>query len=97
MVLIAGLTLAVTIGGLLFWQSRSRKKTNTTLIVLNNQLDDANKVKARFFSILSHDLRCPIVNLVFSTAAKRQSQFIKRTATGCSPAKHQQVCRRSFK
>ncbi|MEP6726912.1 MAG: HAMP domain-containing sensor histidine kinase, partial [Bacteroidota bacterium] len=52
------------IGGLLFWQSRSRKKTNTTLMVLNNQLDEANKVKARFFSILSHDLRSPIVNLV---------------------------------
>ena len=62
--LIAGLVLLCVIGGLLFWQSRSRKKTNTTLMVLNNQLDEANKVKARFFSILSHDLRRPIVNLV---------------------------------
>ena len=33
-------------------------------MVLNSQLDEANKVKARFFSILSHDLRSPIVNLV---------------------------------
>src|ERR1700712_4235011 len=33
-------------------------------MVLNNQMDEANKVKARFFSILSHDLRSPIVNLV---------------------------------
>jgi signal transduction histidine kinase len=62
--LIAGLALLVIIGGLLYWQSRSRKKTNTTLMVLNNQLDEANKIKARFFSILSHDLRSPIVNLV---------------------------------
>jgi signal transduction histidine kinase len=62
--LIAGLALLFIIGGLLYWQSRSRKKTNTTLMVLNNQLDEANKVKARFFSILSHDLRSPIVNLV---------------------------------
>ena len=62
--LIAGLVLLCIIGTLLFWQSRSRKKTNTTLMVLNNQLDEANKVKARFFSILSHDLRSPIVNLV---------------------------------
>ncbi len=62
--LIAGLALLCVIGALLFWQSRSRKKTNTTLLVLNNQLDEANKVKARFFSILSHDLRSPIVNLV---------------------------------
>lgn len=62
--LIAGLALLGVIGGLLFWQSRNRKKTNTILMVLNNQLDEANKVKARFFGILSHDLRSPIVNLV---------------------------------
>ena len=62
--LISGLCFLGVIGGLLYWQSRSRKKTNTTLMVLNNQLDEANKIKARFFSILSHDLRSPIVNLV---------------------------------
>ncbi|HTE32051.1 MAG TPA: tetratricopeptide repeat-containing sensor histidine kinase [Chryseolinea sp.] len=62
--LIAGLASLLIIGGLLYWQSRNRKKTNTTLMVLNNQLDEANKVKARFFGILSHDLRSPIVKLV---------------------------------
>ncbi len=49
---------------LLSRQSLSRKKTNTTLMILNNQLDEANKIKARFFGILSHDLRSPISNLV---------------------------------
>ena len=62
--LLAGLVLLLAIGVLLFRQSQSRKKINTTLMVLNNQLDEANKVKARFFGILSHDLRSPIVNLV---------------------------------
>jgi signal transduction histidine kinase len=62
--LIAGIVLAGIIAVLLYRQSRSRKKTNTTLMVLNNQLDEANKVKARFFCILSHDLRSPIANLV---------------------------------
>lgn len=62
--LIAGLLLAGIIGGLLYWQSRSRKRTNTTLMVLNNQLDEANKIKARFFGILSHDLRGPVANLI---------------------------------
>ncbi len=62
--LIAGLLLLGIIGGLLFWQSRIRKKTNTTLMVLNNQLDDANKVKTKFFAILSHDLRGPVANLI---------------------------------
>ena len=62
--LIGGLLLVSIIGGLLYWQSRTRKKTNTTLLKLNTELDEANKVKARFFGILSHDLRGPISNLV---------------------------------
>jgi signal transduction histidine kinase len=62
--LIAGLLLAGVIGALLYRQARSRKKTNTTLMVLNNQLDEANKVKAKFFGILSHDLRSPVANLI---------------------------------
>jgi signal transduction histidine kinase len=33
-------------------------------MVLNNQLDEANKVKAKFFGILSHDLRGPVANLL---------------------------------
>jgi len=33
-------------------------------MVLNNQLDEANKVKAKFFGILSHDLRSPISSLI---------------------------------
>ncbi|MFM2362454.1 MAG: hypothetical protein RLZZ316_1356 [Bacteroidota bacterium] len=62
--LIIGLLLLAIIGALLYWQSRTRKKTNTTLLQLNTELDEANKVKAKFFGILSHDLRAPIANLV---------------------------------
>ncbi len=62
--LIAGVGLLTIIGGLLFYQNHSRKKTNTTLMVLNNELDEANKIKSKFFSILSHDLRGPVVNLI---------------------------------
>lgn len=61
---IAGIVLLCVIGVLLYWQNRMRKKTNTTLLQLNNELDEANKVKARFFAILSHDLRSPVANLV---------------------------------
>jgi signal transduction histidine kinase len=56
--------LLATIGVLIFYQSRSRKKTNTTLMLLNTELDEANKVKTKFFSILSHDLRGPVAKLI---------------------------------
>lgn len=59
-----GLLLLVVIGGLLYRQSLMRKRTNTTLLALNNELDEANKVKAKFFGILSHDLGSPVANLV---------------------------------
>jgi signal transduction histidine kinase len=62
--LIGGLLLLAVIGVLLFWQSRTRKKTNTTLLQLNNELDEANKLKAKFFAILSHDFRGPVSRLV---------------------------------
>lgn len=62
--LIGGLALLTTIGILLYRQSQLRKKTNTTLVKLNEELDNANKVKAKFFAILSHDLRAPVANLI---------------------------------
>lgn len=62
--LIIGLGLLFIIGGLLFWQNQTRKKTNTTLLHLNSELDEANKIKAKFFAILSHDLRSPVANLI---------------------------------
>lgn len=62
--LVAGIFLLLVIAGLIYYQNITRKKTNTTLMVLNNELDEANKVKAKFFGILSHDLRSPIANLV---------------------------------
>jgi signal transduction histidine kinase len=52
------------IAGLIFYQSNLRKKTNTQLLTLNNELDEANKVKAKFFGILGHDLRSPVANLI---------------------------------
>ncbi|MFB9078398.1 ATP-binding protein [Flavobacterium procerum] len=62
--LISGITLIAVIGLLLFKQNQNRKKTNLKLQVLNQELDEANKIKARFFSILNHDLRSPISNLI---------------------------------
>ncbi len=62
--LLIGLGFIVTIVGLLYWQNRIRKRNNQQLLKLNARLDEANKIKARFFAILSHDLRSPVANLV---------------------------------
>ncbi len=59
-----GVILAVAIIGAIFWyQNKQRKKANQQLSLINKELDESNKVKARFFSILSHDLRAPIASL----------------------------------
>lgn len=62
--LICGITLVCIIGLLLFKQNQNRQKTNLKLQALNQELDEANKIKARFFSILNHDLRSPVSNLI---------------------------------
>ena len=50
--------------GIIFYrQSIIRKRTNAKLMQLNMELAEANKVKAKFFGIISHDLRKPIANL----------------------------------
>ncbi|MFI5193416.1 MAG: ATP-binding protein [Chitinophagales bacterium] len=85
--LIVGLALLGIIGGMLYWQSRMRKKSNTTLMVLNNQLDEANKVKVKFFGILSHDLRSPIASLInFLYLLKNEPELL----TADEKTKHQQ-------
>ncbi|WP_300571160.1 tetratricopeptide repeat-containing sensor histidine kinase [Flavobacterium sp.] len=70
---IFGLLLLGIIGSLLFYQSRNRKKTNEKLQLLNTGLDEANKAKTRFFSILNHDLRGPVANLVFFLQLQKES------------------------
>ncbi|REG92917.1 ATP-binding protein [Flavobacterium aquicola] len=62
--LLLGIFLVSIIGILIFYQSRNRKKLNDKLQILNEELDKANKIKTRFFSILNHDLRSPVANLI---------------------------------
>ena len=62
--LIGGLGLLAIIGLLLYRQTTARKKTNQRLLVLNKALDEANQAKARFFALMSHDLRSPVSKLI---------------------------------
>lgn len=76
----AGLLLLAIIGILLYRQSRIQRKTNMALSQLNRELDEANKVKARFFGILSHDLRSPVANLIsFLQLQKKQPGLLTET------------------
>lgn len=76
---ISGLFLLAVIGGLLYRQNIARKKTNITLLQLNNELDEANKVKTKFFGILSHDLRSPVANLInFLRLQKREPGLLSQ-------------------
>lgn len=70
---IIGLLLFAIIGGLLFKQSRNRKKANQKLQLLNLELNKANKVKAQFFGILNHDLRSPVSNLIHFLHLQKES------------------------
>ena len=90
--LTGGISLLIVIAALLVWQNGQRRKANTTLLVLNNQLEEANKIKARFFGILSHDLRSPIANLL------RFLTLVKNDPGAISPEQkeeHQQEISRS--
>ena len=71
--LFLGLFLVTCIGAILFYQNQQRKKTNHKLQLLNAELDQANKAKARFFSILNHDLRGPVANLIFFLQLQKES------------------------
>ncbi|HXB33850.1 MAG TPA: tetratricopeptide repeat protein, partial [Puia sp.] len=71
--LIAGLLLIGAIGVLLYLQSAIRKRANRALTRINTQLDEANRVKARFFGIISHDLRSPVANLISLINLRREA------------------------
>lgn len=62
--LLVGTLLLIIIGLLLFYQNLNRKRTNAKLSKLNNELNDANQIKVKFLSILNHDLRSPISNII---------------------------------
>ncbi|WP_264535963.1 ATP-binding protein [Flavobacterium sp. N1736] len=79
--LISGIILVGIIGLLLFRQNQNRKKTNQKLQLLNQELDEANKIKARFFSILNHDLRSPISNLIHFLHLQKENPELIDEAT----------------
>ncbi|MBX7225719.1 MAG: tetratricopeptide repeat-containing sensor histidine kinase [Chitinophagales bacterium] len=62
--LLIGLFLVTVIGFLLYFQALARKRNNIKLQHLNRALQKSNETKTRLFSIISHDLRSPIANII---------------------------------
>lgn len=79
--LFAGLFLLTCIGAILFYQNQQRKKTNVKLQQLNTELDQANKIKTRFFSILNHDLRGPVANIIQFLQLQKENPDVMDEAT----------------
>jgi signal transduction histidine kinase len=70
---ILGIGFLGILGALLFYQSNKRKKTNEKLQLLNAALDQANKSKVKFLSILNHDLRSPVYNFIHFMQLQKES------------------------
>jgi signal transduction histidine kinase len=101
--LIAGLALLAGFGALLYLQSRSRKKANIALQqanrelgaanrnleTANRELEEANQVKARFFGILSHDLRGPVAHLLHFLQVQKKAPHL--LAGGQQETQRQQI------
>lgn len=78
--LIAGTFLLLAIGAFFYRQSKMRKNMNARLLQLNADLDEANKIKAKFFAIISHDLRAPIARLLNFLHLKRDESCMLSSA-----------------
>lgn len=75
--LLAGaLFLILLIGGYLFIQLR---KTKATLQIQNGQLQELNATKDRFFGIIAHDIRSPI--LALDGVGKQMSFYLQKGKT----------------
>jgi len=68
-----GIVFLGIIGGLLYYQSASRKETNRHLHSMNNDLDRANNMKTRLLSILNHDLRSPVNSFIHYIQFRKES------------------------
>ena len=75
-VLLLVLLIVIGISSFTYFKNKERKKTNEKLQQLNAELDEANRIKARFFNILNHDLRSPIASIIGLIRQKNENPEI---------------------
>ncbi|WP_341900639.1 tetratricopeptide repeat-containing sensor histidine kinase [Fluviicola taffensis] len=76
-----GVLFLFLIIALFYIQNRQRKRVNQHLLELNLKLQEANANKTRFFSIINHDLRSPVANLIHFLQLQKESPELFDKAT----------------
>ncbi len=76
-----GLILLAIIGLLLFYQNQQRKKANSHLQKMNADLDESNQTKNKLLSILNHDLKSPVSNIIDLLHLQKQSPELLDAST----------------
>ncbi|MES2798555.1 MAG: ATP-binding protein [Bacteroidota bacterium] len=79
--LLCAMLTVFAIALLIFRQSRKRKQLNAQLQLLNEELKIVSANKTRFFSILNHDLRSPVANLIHFLQIQSESPDLMDEAT----------------
>jgi len=81
MYLLLVIAAVLIIGILVLVQSRKRKQHNAQLQLLNDELKKMDANKTRFFSIINHDLRSPVANLIHFLQLQKESPELFDEAT----------------
>jgi len=86
LIALLGLLIVAMVAILAYYQFRQKKRanqvlqdTNLSMEKLNKELDQANQVKARLFSVISHDLRGPVSSLYAYLQMQQQAEAHQQT------------------
>ncbi len=72
---IAGIFVLAVALAFILWGFRKIKKANKQIAIQNSQLADLNQTKDKFFGIIAHDLRSPIIGL--QSVSNQINYFLK--------------------
>ncbi|PSL07267.1 tetratricopeptide repeat-containing sensor histidine kinase [Cecembia rubra] len=81
----------ILIAGILYQNYRKQKKAKQLLEIKTQELEKANQVKAKLFSIIGHDLRGPLASLFMLLGLYRQNRLDDNEFKGLVPELYKNV------